>query len=276
MKSLLLPLLALLSALPLSASEDSRPAIADVLARRVESTVIPKVDFRNITMDQALDYLRQRSDEIQREGRAVPSRIPQPTPGTGEEPEGIGPGAKRLTFQATDITTGDALRACCRLTGNDAYVTSVGTLIVKKGHKPFTNPDENRTLIWYSVQRQHTSLTKLQDSASEQILAKLEDTILTEVAINDKSLVTALKTINTRRSPSATTPTIIDIRVQPRSSAEQSSSSTTSSASNTPKVTLNARTIPFAQAVDFLCTQAGYTWSLNTHGGDLSLIVKPL
>ncbi|SHK21680.1 hypothetical protein SAMN02745181_3451 [Rubritalea squalenifaciens DSM 18772] len=273
MKSLLLPLLALLCALPLSASEDSRPAFADVLARRVESTVIPKVDFRNITMDQALDYLRQRSAEIQREGRAVPSRIPQPTPGKEGEPEGIGPGAKRLTFQASDITTGDALRACCRLTGNDAYVTSVGTLIVKKGHKPFASPDENRTLIWYSVHRQHTSLTKLQDSASEQILARLEDTILTEVAINNQSLATALKTINSRSSPTATSPTIIDIKLQ--SGSTQSSTGSSTSTQNPPTVTLNARTIPFAQAVDFLCTQAGYTWTLSTQGGDLALIIKP-
>lgn len=274
MKSLLPPLIALLCALPLPASEPARPAIADVLARRVESTRIPKIDFQNITMDQALEYLRQRSAEIQRHGTTSPTRITQPTPGPAGATSGIGPGSKRLTLKATNITTGDALRACCRLTGTDAYLTSVGTLIVQKGHKPFADPDENRTLIWYPIHRQHTSLIPAPDTTTLPILHKLEDTILTEISITEKPLAAALKTINTRHSPNATTPTIIDIQILQKPGKTTTSSATASPISST--VTLHARTIPFAQAVDFLCTQSGHTWTLTTRAGKLTLIITPI
>ncbi|MEM1084885.1 MAG: hypothetical protein AAGI48_12305 [Verrucomicrobiota bacterium] len=130
------------------AAKDPGGAILEKLDR----IVIPVIDFEDTSDEEAIDYLRVRSIELDKnephENRGISFIIREPRDkdgGDGLELQGEARVARIDRLQAKNITLSEALIAVCNKTGLDAYITTTGILIqpigsdlpaTLKGQKP--------------------------------------------------------------------------------------------------------------------------------------------
>jgi|GEM_PF-1794309 len=165
--ALLLPLLALLSCqepklVPESTAGEETPAAVepadgppgpgDEVIQRLNKIVIPVIDFEDLSLGEAIGYLRVRSIELDPypdpEMRGVSILIQHPKGNREEADLGIPVPPTLPRFFAQRTTLPDALALSCELAGAEAYLTSVGLVACVRGASPFPNPRSREGEVW--------------------------------------------------------------------------------------------------------------------------------
>ncbi|MBK1826789.1 hypothetical protein [Haloferula rosea] len=132
----------------LSAEQEATAQPGDVVIAKLDSIIIPVIDFEDTSIEEAIDYLRVRSLELDRKGdpnlRGIPMLVwKSRTEGSNFDDdlsisdEALSTGIEN--YHARDVSLLEALRESCRLTRLDAYLTSVGIVICPEGTPPFPN-----------------------------------------------------------------------------------------------------------------------------------------
>jgi len=133
------------------------PEAGEIIIAKLEEIIIPVVDFENTHLEEAIDYLRIRSMELDEEGdlgmRGV-SILIRSSKDEATSPDGrsIAPqgGSPLLItrYYAENISILEALTETCRIAQLDAHLTSVGIVICSKGGHPFPNSKARSGEIW--------------------------------------------------------------------------------------------------------------------------------
>ena len=129
------------------------------IVAKMEGIVIPRINFEDVRFEEAIDYLRVKSLELDREPdagfRGFSMLIERGTregedPGDGlaeEGGRGLGlhlDSPKIKVYRAKDVSLREALVECCRLANMEAYITNVGIVICPAGREPFPNGKARR------------------------------------------------------------------------------------------------------------------------------------
>lgn len=142
---------------PLHAEE---PYNAKVLEGKLQQIILPRVSFIGTTLEEALDFLRQRSVELDQD--PPPSTkgvafvvIPAAGPDAGSSHAAAGGGT--INYSGTHVTLEIVLREIAKSANQDVYLTSVGIVVGPRGLPAFPNPKAEKGEI----------LRKLTPEASE-------------------------------------------------------------------------------------------------------------
>lgn len=131
----------------------TQPVPGDGIVRHLNRIVIPVIDFEGLTLEEALDYLRVRSIELDpdpdRRGVSIVTRRPGGDPSDAQRGLWKTTQPRRLgRFFAQRVTLPDAIAMSCELVGADAYLTSVGMVVCPRGASAFPNPKASKGEVW--------------------------------------------------------------------------------------------------------------------------------
>ncbi|MFC7339456.1 hypothetical protein ACFQY0_19845 [Haloferula chungangensis] len=133
----------------------AKDSLGDLVLKKLEGIVIPIIDFQDTTLEEAIDYLRVRSLELDREEaaemRGVSIIIRKPRKLEADDGLDIHEAARSSRikkYQRRNISLLKVLTDVCDLTQQDAYITSVGIIICPKDQKPFPNTKGQNGEIW--------------------------------------------------------------------------------------------------------------------------------
>lgn len=160
-----------------AAKETVQPRFGPRFVAKLDSIVIPKVNFEDTTLEEAINFLRQRIMDLdpeldtRRKGVALP---PSPRPAVESHssvvndtaldlPSSSGE-AIRITFKAKNIKVLDALFELAERTNLDAYVTSQGITFVPEGTMP--NHGNKDIEIWRVIRKKRGSRSRDQQTES--------------------------------------------------------------------------------------------------------------
>ena len=153
----------------------ARAEAGDAIVARLERIVIPLINFEDVRFEEAIDYLRVKSLELDRDSnvefRGVSILIERGTR-EGEEPDdgldeedglalGLHPNSPKIkAYRAKDVSLREALVECCRLANMDAYITSVGIIICPSGRKPSPSGKARQVEIWRKLTLERQEATE--------------------------------------------------------------------------------------------------------------------
>jgi hypothetical protein len=148
-----LVVLFLISALCPAAAKDSP---GDLILKKLDEIVIPIIDFQDTSLEEAVDYLRVRSLELDREeapemrGISIIIRKPrkQEDSNDGLAIQDAARSIRIEKYRRRNITLLKVLTDICDQTQQDAYITSVGIVLCPKDQKPFPNSKGQTGEIW--------------------------------------------------------------------------------------------------------------------------------
>ena len=146
-----------------TAVEQSRAG--DAVVAKLDAIVIPIVDFENANIEEALEFLRLRSIELDpdreptRSGISFvvrPSRtIEDSTPDLDSDLDGLlglNPHSASphyfVNYVARDVPLFDVLSEVARQARLDAYLTSVGVIMLPEGKFPFPTAKGIKGEVW--------------------------------------------------------------------------------------------------------------------------------
>lgn len=117
------------------AAEQQADAGNDIVAR-LEKIVIPVIEFEEVTVEEALDFLRMRSFELdlgepERKGVSWIVNTTGGVPGTGAANP-----LPKIRYRARNVGLLTALEEVARQAHLDAYLTNVGIVICRAGDSP--------------------------------------------------------------------------------------------------------------------------------------------
>jgi len=134
-------------------------APGDAVMAQLDRIVIPMVALHDIPLEEAVDFVRFQSAQLDREpqpaSKGVSILINQPERkevaastelGGGGNGQGI-----RINYDARSVRVTDALAEIARQAQLDLYVTSVGIVICPKAQAPFPNAKAERGEIWQTL-----------------------------------------------------------------------------------------------------------------------------
>ncbi|MEO5915273.1 MAG: hypothetical protein ABIS50_13645 [Luteolibacter sp.] len=136
-----------------------QPKPGDAIVSKLDAIVIPVVDFDNASAEEAIDFLRLRSLELDPDKepsqRGVSFIVRRPRPiekSGGEGSTGLNPYSVSLdypvNYTAKSVRVLDALSEVARQGKLDAYLTSTGIVLVPEGESPFPNPKATEGEVW--------------------------------------------------------------------------------------------------------------------------------
>jgi hypothetical protein len=139
------------------AQEQSSPG--DTVIAKLDTIVIPVVNFENASAEEAIDFLRQRSIELDpdRESsqRGISFIVRQARPieaSTSDGSSDLNPHSVALDYPVSyvgkDVPILDVLTEVARQGRLDAYLTSVGVIVTPEGKPPFPNPKATEGEVW--------------------------------------------------------------------------------------------------------------------------------
>jgi hypothetical protein len=136
-------LIAFAAAFVVSAAE---PEPGDFVVEKLSGIVIPVIHFEDTSFEEAIDFIRLRSVELDPEDDPARRGISFVIISPAKSPDG-GPG-KIEHYHAKDVPLPVALAEICRVSGFDAYITSCGIVICPRGQAPFPNSKSEKGEIW--------------------------------------------------------------------------------------------------------------------------------
>ncbi len=103
---------------------------------RLEKIVIPVIEFEEVTVEEAIDFLRMRSFELElgepeRKGVSWIIKSAGDVPGTG-----VAKPLPKIRYRARNVGLLTALEEIARLAHLDVYLTTVGIVICQAGDPP--------------------------------------------------------------------------------------------------------------------------------------------
>ena len=142
-----------------TAVEQSRSG--DSVVAKLDAIVIPTVDLENASIEEALEYLRLRSIELDpdreptwrgisfvlRPSRTIEDSTPDPDGLLDSNPDSALPHSS-INYVARNVSLFDALSEVASQSLLDAYLTSVGVIMVPEGKLPFPNPKGTKGEVW--------------------------------------------------------------------------------------------------------------------------------
>ncbi|MFT5409998.1 MAG: hypothetical protein ACI9NC_002725 [Verrucomicrobiales bacterium] len=196
---------------------------------KLKSIVIPKIEFKKATLEEAIEFLRKAAwendkEEKQPHWRGVPMiYLPGPQPSErdkeifGEEFE------DQITLELTDCRLGPALKFTSKLAGCYPVVTNLGLVVTS----PFTG------FLEYDKD----------DPNALEMKRKLRETIIPELDFTDVTIHEAIDFLRLKSG--------INFVVLPGSDGKRL---------GRPFITLKLRKIPVGEALDFICQVSGLHW----------------
>lgn len=277
-------ILLLLATLTLHAVEKAKPASAQELCiQKLETTIIPVIDFQNITFDEAFDFLRLRMRDLDRDdlspnnSRGISFVVRTPVPEAEENapsPDGFAdtskPGARRINnYQAKNISVAEALRELCRQAKLSAYIPPIGKVTIS-AQDDIPKDQADKYYIIYQTPKSNRPLRTREEKVTQN---KLDSITLKNLNIKETELTEAIRSINKASKIDHTNAHYINIIIRkPPIIGDKPEQKTTSIE---PKVSLSSPHIPFSTAVDKLCQQANYTWTIEFNNDTPVLVLSP-
>lgn len=126
-------------------AHDEAPEPGAFILAKLDSIIIPVIDFEDTSLEEAMDYLRVRSIEldsyepIDMRGVSILIKANPAVPNSLSLGESE-PFTRIDRLHATNITLTEALIQTCEAAEVDAYLTSVAIVVCPKGIPPFPNP----------------------------------------------------------------------------------------------------------------------------------------
>lgn len=131
---------------------------------KLNQIVIPKVDFSETPIEEAIDFARMRSIQLDpeedptRKGISFILRIPKQEGELEREGElGFAPieptRTRTITYKADDVRYLDLVAEIARQAALDAYLTSVGIMVVPEDQPPFPNAKAKEGEIWKTLRK---------------------------------------------------------------------------------------------------------------------------
>ncbi len=144
---------------PAVTAETSAQAPGSSVLAKLDSIVIPLIDFEDTSLEEAIDYLRVRSLEldsdkpIETRGMSILIRHSHQDSPDSPSDNGISPiGASQFQriprLRAENITLTQALVQTCEAADADAHVTSIGIVVCPQGTPPFPNFKSESGEVW--------------------------------------------------------------------------------------------------------------------------------
>jgi len=131
----------------------------NTIIAKLDTIILPVVDFENTSVEEAIDFLRQRSIELDpdkeptRKGISFivrQSRVIEES--TDDVSIGLNPYSASLdhpvNYAAKNVRILDVLSEIARQGKLDAYLTSVGIIVTPEGDPPFPNPKAAKGEVW--------------------------------------------------------------------------------------------------------------------------------
>ncbi len=123
---------------------------------RLQSIVIPKIEFDHTSLEEVVDFLRQRSLELESgtdpERKGISMLIKHPgkpgSPATTYPNNAANPGGLDITYSAKDVHLLDAMTEMARQAQLDIYLTDVGIVICQMDDPPFPNAKSGKGDVW--------------------------------------------------------------------------------------------------------------------------------
>ncbi len=126
------------------------------ILKRLNTIVIPKIDFEDTSMEEALDFVRRRSIEMDPDEdpnmRGVSIWLAKP--GAPEAGDGADftnraedPGAIRINYAIENVSLPTLLVEMAKKARLDLHITSRGIAFCSPGKQPFPNPKETEVTI---------------------------------------------------------------------------------------------------------------------------------
>ena len=123
----------------------------DAIIARLDRIIIPVIDFEDTSVEEAIDFLRVRSLELDKEGdpgmrgiSIIIRRGRMDANDDGLDDSGLDIGgiqnAQIVRYQARNVSLLKALTQVCEQAKLNAYLTSVGIVICPETDQPFPNP----------------------------------------------------------------------------------------------------------------------------------------
>jgi len=154
-----------------SGATEARRDAADYVIAKLEKIVIPVIDFEDLSIEEAIDFLRMRSFELELgepETRGIswingnPMRDP-----ADNSAEALGPVAPnqvpKINYRAKDVGLLTAVEEIARQAHLDVYLTNVGIVICGPGEPPLPVGKMDGEEIWKTIHKEvlpHTIKTE--------------------------------------------------------------------------------------------------------------------
>jgi hypothetical protein len=146
--------LALLSSLASVASEPG-----DGFVAKLDRIVIPRIEFDQVSVEEAIDFVRMRCFELdpepeparrgisfltKRPKQADKNEAPNPVPSSSAE-------SIKITYSAKAVPILVVLAEVARQAHLDIYLTEVGIVICQIGEPPFPNAKAEKGEVWKTI-----------------------------------------------------------------------------------------------------------------------------
>lgn len=122
-------------------------AASDFIIAKLNKIVIPVIELNDLSVDEAVDFIRFRSSELDPEPdpakRGVSMLITRGHPAAAESTPMVKPPA-RINYRARKVSFLTALSEIARQAGLDVYITSGGIVLCPLGADPFPNGKADR------------------------------------------------------------------------------------------------------------------------------------
>lgn len=247
-------LLLLLSSLTLCAQQPeagTKPPLPPYI-QKIETINIPVIDFLNVSIDEAIEFLRLRT----REQTDDASKGQEKTKASSYTNQTKGRVIHSL--QVRDISAGEAVREICRLGSANAYLTEAGFLITPADETP-----EEKDRAYYTIY-QH-SLHNLSPTDKYALSAQhtFDRLLLKDIEIKDLPLKDALVSLGKNIDAQDYNTPQFSFHIIPPKGQEP------------PRVTLQRPYATLSMTIDAICQQTGYLWRITTKDKRPLIILAP-
>ena len=133
-----------------SGAAEKQPRAGDYVMSKLEKIVIPVIEFEDTTIEEALDFLRLRSFELETgepEEKGVSWIIKSSSSGTEHGIENANPVLK-INYRAKNVGLLTAVEEIARHAHMDVYLTNVGIAFCRAGDPPLPVGKMDGEEIW--------------------------------------------------------------------------------------------------------------------------------
>lgn len=148
-----------------SGASDARPEPGEFVIRKLEKIVIPVIDFEDTTVEEAFDFLRMRSFDLEAgesEKRGVswivksPSRDASGSSAGDLEP--VRPNhVPKINYRAKDVGLMTAVEEVARQAHVDVYLTNVGIVVCLPDDSPLPVGKMDGEEVWKIIHKESRS-----------------------------------------------------------------------------------------------------------------------
>jgi hypothetical protein len=125
-------------------ADTKRQDVTSQVVAKLEKIVIPIINFEETSVEEAIDFLRMRSRELDAgptEQRGISWIIKSSSPSVADKYDAeVGPGewsqVPMINYRAKDVGLLTAVAEIARQAHRDAYLTNMGIVLCRQGEQP--------------------------------------------------------------------------------------------------------------------------------------------